>query len=247
MSFNAIITDDLVSAIAAQLVAAIVSGDLRPGARCNEVHLAQAMQTSRGPVREALRKLESQGLVIARPRRGFFVRGYTAAEITEIYEARLCLELHAAGVAVGRATPADRAALWRAYEAIRTAATAADTQTQVLADFDFHLLIARIAGNSRIHGLMQTLGNELLAGITLVGTISRNPVYNAETHLPVLRAFEAGDAAAAREALAGHIESSRDEVLRRFAALSGPETSPEANPETGTEALSANSPPDPSL
>lgn len=216
MSFSAIIADDLVSAIAAQLVTAILAGDLRPGARCNEVHLAQAMRTSRGPVREALRKLESQGLVIARPRRGFFVRGYTAGEITEIYEARLCLELHAAAVAVERATPEDRAALWRAYEAIREAATAAATQAQVMADFEFHLLIARIAGNSRIHGLMQTLATELLAGITLVGTISRNPVYNAETHLPVLHAFEARDAAAARTALADHIVSGRDEVLRRF-------------------------------
>ena len=220
MAFSAILSDDLVSAIAAQIVAAILSGDLRPGTRCNEVHLAQAMQTSRGPVREALRKLESQGLVIARPRRGFFVRCYSAAELTEIYEARLCLELHTTGAAVTRATDEDRAALWRAYEKIRTAATASNTQAQVIADFEFHLLIAAIAGNSRIHGLMHTLATELLAGITLVGTISRNPVYNAETHLPVLRAFEAGDVAAARAALAEHIESGRDEVLRRFPAAS---------------------------
>ncbi|WP_201158399.1 FCD domain-containing protein [Rhodobaculum claviforme] len=216
MTFAPIIADDLVSAVAARLIAAILAGEVRGGERFNEVHIAQSMQTSRGPVREALRKLESQGLVVSRPRRGFFVRVYTAVDLHEIYEARLCLELHTTGVAVGRAGADDRAALWRAYGAIHTAAAAADTQAQVMADFAFHLLIAEIAGNSHIHALMRTLGTELLAGITLVGNISRDPVFNAETHLPVLRAFDARDAAAAQAAMAEHIESGRDEVLRRF-------------------------------
>lgn len=218
MAFQAIPADDLVSRIASQLTAAIMAGELRADDRFNEVHIASAMRTSRGPVREALRKLESQGLVVSRPRRGFFVRGYTVRELHEIYEARLCLEVYAAGCAVARADADERAALWRAYEDILTAA-AADTQAQVTADFDFHLLIVQIAGNTRIHGLMRTLATELLTSITLMGTITRNPVFNAETHLPILHAFDNRDAAAAQAALAEHIESGRDEVLRRFPDL----------------------------
>ncbi|WP_333827242.1 GntR family transcriptional regulator [Pararhodobacter sp.] len=216
VDFKAIITDDLVSQVASKLVAAILSGGFSAGERINEVHIAQQMNTSRGPVREALRKLESQGLIVSRPRHGFFVREYTSTELHEIYEARLCLELHAAQVAVERMTADDMAALWRQFEAIRTAATAADTQTQVLADFDFHLMIVQIAGNSCIHRLMRTLATETLAGITLIGNISRDPVYNAETHLPILHAFEKRDAQAVLAALAEHIESGRDEIIRRY-------------------------------
>lgn len=209
-------TDDLVSRIASELIAAILAGDFRAGERLNEVHIARQMTTSRGPVREALRKLESQGLVVSRQRRGFFVREFTSGGLYEIYEARLCLELHSATIAVSRMTADNMAALWRHYEIIRAAATADDTQTQVMADFGFHLMIAEIAGNNYIHGLMRTLATETLAGIALVGNIARDPVYNAETHLPLLRAFEQGDVDTVRAALARHIESGRDEIIRFY-------------------------------
>jgi len=89
---------------------AIVSGDLRPNQRLIEVELAQRLQVSRTPVREALQRLALDGLVLSH-RRGWIVREHTAAEIEEIYECRMALEGYAARLAAERATPDQVAAL----------------------------------------------------------------------------------------------------------------------------------------
>ncbi|MFM9500901.1 GntR family transcriptional regulator, partial [Streptomyces galilaeus] len=73
----------------------------------NELHLARDFGTSRAPVREAARLLESQGLVQASPRRGFFVRTLTATDLKDIYELRIGLEIFAAEIALSRITAAE--------------------------------------------------------------------------------------------------------------------------------------------
>lgn len=69
-----------------ELVRLIVEGVLKPGDRLNEVHLAEQMGVSRGPLREAARELEGQGLTVSRPRQGFFVADMTVNEIRDLYE-----------------------------------------------------------------------------------------------------------------------------------------------------------------
>ena len=69
-----------------ELIRLITSGVLKPGTRLNEVHLAESLGVSRGPVREAARELEGLGLTTSRPRQGFYVTDYTDTEIIEIYE-----------------------------------------------------------------------------------------------------------------------------------------------------------------
>lgn len=74
--------------IGQELVRLIASGALKPGQRLNEVHLAESFGVSRGPVREAARELEGQGLVISRPRQGFYVADFTARQIIDLYEVK---------------------------------------------------------------------------------------------------------------------------------------------------------------
>lgn len=76
----------LSQAVRDELVRLITSGTLKPGARLNEVHLAEKLGVSRGPVREAARELEGLGLTVSRPRQGFYVADYTDRDIREIYE-----------------------------------------------------------------------------------------------------------------------------------------------------------------
>lgn len=78
----------LSEAISEELLRLIAQGLLKPGARLNEVHLAQSFGVSRGPVREAARELEGQGLVVSRPRQGFFVSDFTADQIVDLYEVK---------------------------------------------------------------------------------------------------------------------------------------------------------------
>ena len=75
-------------------------GQLPPGAKVAEAAVARELGISRAPVREAARLLEQQGLLVASPRRGFFVRKLEAADIDEIYDLRICVECHAGVLAV---------------------------------------------------------------------------------------------------------------------------------------------------
>lgn len=74
--------------IGEELVSLIANGVLKPGQRLNEVHLAESFGVSRGPLREAARELEGQGLVISRPRQGFYVADFTARQIVDLYEVK---------------------------------------------------------------------------------------------------------------------------------------------------------------
>lgn len=75
-----------------ELISLIVAGVLKPGQRLNEVHVAERLGVSRGPVREAARELEGQGLIVSRPRLGSFVADFTATEIVDLYEIKVWIE-----------------------------------------------------------------------------------------------------------------------------------------------------------
>lgn len=105
----------------------IVEGHLRPGERLVEQRLAEDLQLSRTPVREALRMLQSEGLVAFEPNRGARVRELSRAHIADLYELRGRLEAMAAELAAQRATQQERAELEAADAAFATAVGAART------------------------------------------------------------------------------------------------------------------------
>jgi len=85
----------------------IITGDLTPGLRLQEEALAQKFDVSRVPIREALTRLEHEGLIRVEPRRGAFVVGLTATDVHEIYDVREMIETRAAQFAVERAGQSD--------------------------------------------------------------------------------------------------------------------------------------------
>ena len=102
----ALADSDLVGQIARILTQAIVQGRLPPGSKVVEAGIARELGVSRAPVREAARLLEKQGLLVAKPRRGFFVRKLEIRNIDEIYDLRLCIERHAGVLAARNLTTA---------------------------------------------------------------------------------------------------------------------------------------------
>ncbi|MCD6437060.1 MAG: GntR family transcriptional regulator, partial [Halomonas sp.] len=86
---------NLVEQVADYLTQAIIQQHFLPGERLSEVQLSRDLGVSRAPVREAARLLESRGLLISKPRRGFFVRALNAVELEDVFDLRLCLERHA--------------------------------------------------------------------------------------------------------------------------------------------------------
>lgn len=216
--FSEVSTTDLVTQIARQITAAIVAGQLKPGERLTELQLSREFGTSRAPVREAARLLESQGLVTFSPRRGFFVRTFSATEMRDIYELRIGLELHAGCLAVERATEADIAGLEAQLSLLyqNQKGSQASLETQMFEDFTFHRMLCKAGGNARLLKVYDELAMEMRAGITLIGKLYDDPQRMAETHEPIMEALKKRDGEELREALRYHIAVARDEVVALF-------------------------------
>lgn len=183
---------DLVGQVARLLTKAVVDGRLAPGAKVVEAGIARELGVSRAPVREAARLLEQQGLLVASPRRGFFVRKFAADDIDDIYDLRLCVERHAAVLAARNLTPETRDMLRRQIDVLHQTADLEDPARQVEEDYRFHRLICEIAANRRLLRLFDDLASELRMVIGLIGRLYDDPHEIARTHEPVLAAIEQG-------------------------------------------------------
>lgn len=206
---------DLVGQVARILVQAIVQGRLPPGSKVVEAGIARELGVSRAPVREAARLLESQGLLVASPRRGFFVRQFAADDIDEIYDLRLCVERHAGVLAARNLTSETRDALRRQIDVLHQTADLDDPARQVEEDYRFHRLICEIAGNRRLLRLFDDLASELRMVIGLIGRLYDDPHEIARTHEPVLAAIEAGHP----ERIVAHIDYHIGHAWREVAKL----------------------------
>jgi DNA-binding GntR family transcriptional regulator len=173
------------------LLSRILNGRYAPGDRLVELQLAREFGSSQAPVREALRELESAGLVTIRPRRGSFVNDYHARAQHEIYYVRGALEEAAARLA----TPClagDAAALSAHLEGMREAARNADLEAMIHHSVWFHRVIMQAAGNELLLRMWESLRVELHSRKTaLQPNIDLYAV--AESHAPILEAIEAGD------------------------------------------------------
>ena len=206
---------DLVGQVARMLVQAIVEGRMPPGSKVVEAGIARELGVSRAPVREAARLLESQGLLVASPRRGFFVRKFAGDEIDEIYDLRLCVERHAGVLAARNLTPESRDALRRQIDVMHQTADLDDPARQVEEDYRFHRLICEIAGNRRLLRLFDDLASEMRMVIGLIGRLYDDPHEIARTHEPVLAAIEQGHP----ERIVAHIDHHIGHAWREVARL----------------------------
>ncbi|MGQ0549011.1 MAG: GntR family transcriptional regulator [Armatimonadota bacterium] len=133
-----------------RLKEAILQGQLPMGTRINELELAQAWSVSRTPIRDALRRLETEGLVQAEPGRGVVVPQVTLADVDDLYELREVLEGRAARRAAERATPEFHARLNALIKAFGAALKQADFERLVAIDADIHDDIAAMSENVRL-------------------------------------------------------------------------------------------------
>lgn len=197
------------------LIDEIRSGALLPGARLREVELATRYGISRTPVREAIRLLEMDGLVVHLPRQGATIRGLDYAEIIELYEMRMVLEGTAARLAARVASPAEidgLATIHAAFAAVPAGALAQDLNRQ------FHNTLVRAARNRFLVKAMSALQKTLLIlGPTTLAEPDRLAEAVAE-HNAILDALRAGEGARAEAMMRAHVEAA---LKQRIAALRG--------------------------
>ncbi|MGB3408050.1 MAG: GntR family transcriptional regulator, partial [Jannaschia sp.] len=144
----------------ARLVAAVRGGVYRPGDRLREVEVAERLALSRTPVREALRKLEAEGIVEHRPRLGAVIRSLSHTEVVELYEMRMVLERTAAEMAAKHANPAEIDALETLNEGI--AAAIDDPDRAAAMNSDFHRQIYLAARNAFLLDAARAINNALM-------------------------------------------------------------------------------------
>jgi DNA-binding GntR family transcriptional regulator len=177
------------------LLRRIIEGEYAPGARLVELQLAKEFGSSQAPVRDALRELETAGLVTIRPRRGSFVNDYHARVQHEIYEARGALEEAAMRLAMPQLTR-DTRELAAHLEGMREAARNDDIDGVVEHSVGFHRSILRAADNELLLKMWESLHVEIHSRKTLLQpNIDMFAV--ADSHTPIFEAVKAGDVEAA--------------------------------------------------
>ena len=143
------------------LRSAILTGTLKPGERLMEIHLANQLGVSRTPVREAIRKLELEGLVIMIPRRGAEVANITAESLKDVLEVRRALDVLCAELASERISDSELAALKIACDEFETATKSGDITLIAAKDVAFHDIILKATGNSKLIVLVNNLSEQM--------------------------------------------------------------------------------------
>lgn len=140
---------------------AILIGELKPGERLMEIHLAEKIGVSRTPIREAIHKLELEGLVTMLPRRGAMVAEISERGLRDVLEVRRALDTFCAELAAERITDEEKEALSKACEAFEEAVKTGDATVIARADVDFHDIIVGATGNERLVALLNNLAEQI--------------------------------------------------------------------------------------
>ena len=143
------------------LRAAIIHGEFEPGERLMEVHLAKRLGVSRTPVREAMRMLELEGLVVMIPKKGAEVARITEKDLKDALEIRMAVEELAAELACRRIDDEGRKQLRDASDAFRAAVKSSDLSAIVDADVAFHNVVYESTHNARLVSISQTLREQV--------------------------------------------------------------------------------------
>lgn len=140
---------------------AILTGELKPGERLMEIHLAEKLGVSRTPIREAIRKLELEGLVTMVPRRGAEVAQITEKSMRDVLELRRALDALCAELACDRITEEEKQKLRRACDQFEDATKTHDTKVIAEADVALHDIIIHATENERLINLIQNLSEQM--------------------------------------------------------------------------------------
>ncbi|MBD5532664.1 MAG: GntR family transcriptional regulator [Lachnospiraceae bacterium] len=140
---------------------AILRGELKPGERLMEIHLAEKLGVSRTPIREAIRKLELEGLVTMIPRRGAEVARITEKNLRDVLEVRRELDAFSCELACDRITKQEGEELHQACEEFAAATATRDATVIAEADVKLHDIIVHAAGNERLTEILNNLSEQM--------------------------------------------------------------------------------------
>jgi DNA-binding GntR family transcriptional regulator len=200
----------------------IVDGTLSPGERLVETRLSNQLQVSRGTLREALRHLEQEGLVVSDGRGHMSVRTHTAREIREIYDVRIALETMAA-ILISQSRDREQrvAQLREALEPLK--AERVPLAKTIERDLAFHRRLCQLSDNRILLDTWTHLLTRIRASIVAAGPSVAPGLATYKRHTVILDAIADGDETAIRDTLLQHMR----EAVTRIAQAQDGEAAPE--------------------
>lgn len=196
---------------------AILTGDMKPGERLLEIHLANELGVSRTPIREAIRMLELEGLVVMVPRRGAQVAQITEKSMSDVLEVRCALDELAVGLACARISEVEKEELKEACDAFEDATKTGQVHVIAKADVEFHDIIFKAAGNPRLTQMINNLAEQMYRyRFEYIKDDSQHQML-VDEHRRIYETIRKGDVAAAKSAIREHIENQEKSIIRQIA------------------------------
>ncbi|MCI9318610.1 MAG: GntR family transcriptional regulator [Lachnospiraceae bacterium] len=195
---------------------AILTGELKPGERLMEIHLAKKLGVSRTPIREAIRKLELEGLVTMIPRRGAEVAQITEKSMNDVLEVRRALDVLCVELACDRITEEELEQLKAACEAFEAAVKTKDAKKIAHADVALHDIIVCATGNQRLIQLVNNLSEQMYRYRFEYIKDSSQHERLVEEHRVIYQSLVEKDKEAVSQAAKTHIDNQEISIIRQI-------------------------------
>lgn len=192
---------------------AIIIGELKPGERLMEVHLAETMGVSRTPVREAIRKLELEGFVTMIPRKGAHVAELTVKNIMDVLELRASLDGLAASLAAKRITDNELEHLKSVSSCLNEYIEKGNLQGSIKKDIEFHDIIYKSSRNDKLIQIIDNLREQVLRFRVLYLKDYRSAKNLIKEHLEIFEYIKSRDSANAQKAAEQHIKNQEQAII----------------------------------
>ncbi len=195
---------------------AILIGELKPGERLMEIHLADRLGVSRTPIREAIHKLEREGLVTIVPRRGAEVAQITEKSMNDVLEVRRALDALCVELACDRITEEELADLKTACDRFEQCVRTGDSKKIAQADVALHDIIVRATGNQRLIQLVNNLSEQMYRyRFEYIKDSSQHQTL-VEEHRIIYQSIVRKDKKTAAEAARTHIDNQEKAIIRQI-------------------------------
>ena len=195
---------------------AILTGELKPGERLMEIHLANRLGVSRTPIREAIRKLELEGLVTMIPRRGAEVAQITEKSLQDVLEVRRALDALCVELACDRITSEEQEALKKACDEFEEATKTGDVTTIAGADVALHDIIVQATGNQRLIQLINNLSEQMYRYRFEYIKDEKGHENLVNEHRMIYESIQQGDKEKAARAARLHIDNQEKSIIRQI-------------------------------
>jgi DNA-binding GntR family transcriptional regulator len=200
-----------------QLRDVILAGGLQPGDRAGEAEISQRLRVSRGPVREALVRLEQEGLVVSEWHRGAMVADLTREDITELATLRAALEELAMAEAARSATEGDLARLSEVVEQMRSARVRGADELLIRLDVEFHDIVYQAAHHERLYAAWTTIRSQVALALLRRRAVNEDYLgLVVDEHAALVSTLADRNAQQAKAEIATHIQGAYSRLVTAY-------------------------------